>query len=335
MKITAWAVYNKDGLLKKFIYKKQLKPSEVYIKVKYCSLTRGDVRFIDNYWGDIKYPLVPGLEIIGTIKDKGDQVKTLNIHDIVGIGYQIYSCFHCEYCLSGKEQFCISQKLIPINELGGFADSIIIDYRFVFPMPLNMQTPSSTPLLCAGLTTFTAIKKAKVKKGMTVGVIGIGSLGHLALQFLNKMGCHVTAFSHSITKLKTLKELGAENIILSNNEKGLAQLERRYDFIISCSSENLNWELYIKALKPEGTLCFVGLPSDKISFKAELLADYAQKKIMGNYIGSRSDMKNMLNFASKNNIQAIIEKFPMEQVNHAIEKMKKGEFPFSAVLINK
>jgi uncharacterized zinc-type alcohol dehydrogenase-like protein len=219
-----------------------------------------------------------------------------------------------------------------VNDFGGFDDQIIVDYRFVFKMPKNLQSPSSTPLLCAGLTPFAAIKKAEVKKGMNVGVVGIGSLGHLAVQFLAKMGCHVTAFTHSKQKENILKKLGAEKVINSTDENELKTIGRKYDFILSTSAESVNWELYIKALKPEGTLCFVGLPSEKVNFKAELLADYAQRKIMGNYVGSRKDMEDMLEFASTHNIQAMVETYPMNKVNEAIEKMKNGKIPFSCVL---
>jgi len=334
MKISGWAAKTKGSLLERFTYERNLSPHELLVDIKFCSLTRGDVRFIDNYWGDIIYPFIPGLEIIGEVKEKGKDVLSIKIGDVVGVGYQVGSCFKCYYCLAGKEQFCLSQKLIPVNEYGGIADSIIVDCRFAFKLPKNLRTPASTPLLCAGLTPFAAIKKAEVKKGMNVAVIGIGSLGHLALQFLNKMDCKVTVFSHSKSKNNLLKKLGANTIISSKNDDDIKKFERKFDFIISTSSASLNWELFIKALKPEGIFCFVGLPPDKVSFKAELLADYAQKKIMGNYIGSRKDMKDMLDFASKHNIQAVVETFPMNQVNQAIEKMKNNIPLFSVVLIN-
>ena len=334
IRISAWAAMEKGGCLKKFTYERELTSKEILVDIKYCSLMRGDLRFIDNYWGDSIFPLVPGLEIIGIVKETGSDVKNIKIGDFVGVGYQVGSCFKCEYCLSGKEQFCPSQKLIPASDYGGLADFIIVDHRFAFIMPKNLRAPSSVPLLCAGLTCYSAIKKAGVRQKMNVGVVGIGNLGHLAVQFLNKMECSVTAFSHSKQKEKPLKMLGAEKFVQTDDEAELVRLERKYDFIISTSSASLNWELYLRALKPEGTLCFVGLPPDKISFKAELLADYAQRKIMGSYVGSRKDMADMLAFASKYNIHAFVEEFPMKGVNMAIEKMRKNEILFSAVIVN-
>ena len=332
MKINAFAACAPKEELKSFTYERTPKESEIVVSVQSCSLTRGDIRFIDNYWNDTKYPMIPGLEIIGKVTEIGNDVKDIMIGDIVGIGYQVASCMTCEYCLSGKEQFCLKQQLIPVHEYGGLADTFIVDHRFAFKMPENLQGADATPLLCSGLTPFAAIKKCKVQKDMNVGVVGVGSLGHLAIQFLSKMGCNVTAFSHALDKSETLKNLGASSIILSTDEQSLQKLERQFDFIISTSAGSLPWEKYIKMLRPEGTLCFVGLPPEPISFKAELLADFAQKSIVGNYIGSREDMKEMLEFASQHNIKATAEIFPMEKVNDATQKMRKNEISFSLVL---
>ena len=331
--ISAWAAKEKGGLLKKFTYQSEIRPLETLVKVKYCSLTRGDIRFIDNFWGDIVYPVVPGLEIIGVVEETGSEVKNLKIGEYVGIGYQIGSCFKCEYCLSGKEQFCASQKVIPINGYGGLAEQIIVDYRFCFPLPKNLQTPEAAPLMCSGLTPFSAIRKAGVKRGMKTGVVGIGSLGHLTIQVLNKIGCDVTAFSHSKNKEVILNKLGVNKSSSSTDDKELSRFVRKFDFIISTSSASLNWDQYLKALKPNGTLCFVGLPPENISFKAELLADYAQKIILGSYIGSRKDMKDLLKFAAENEIKAVENIFPIKGINEAIEKMRNSEIPFSTVIV--
>ena len=334
MKINAYATFAPQSPLKKFIYEREPTKNEIVISIKSCSLTRGDVRFIDNYWKDTTYPFIPGLEIIGTVIKIGSEVKGFTKGDVVGVGYQVKSCFECEYCKAGKEQFCLKQRLIPLNEYGGFAEHIIIDYRFVFKMPDNLQTTESTPLLCSGLTVYTAIVKyISDNSAMKVGVVGIGSLGHLAIQFLNKMGNHVTAFSHTETKKNIIENLGAEDVIISNDLKTIKKLERTYDFILSTSAGSLSWQDYIKMLKPEGILCFVGQPPDNISFRAELLSDYAQKRVVGSYIGSRNDMKNMLTFAAKHKIHAFAEVYPMTKVNEAITLMRKNEIPFSAVLI--
>lgn len=334
MKIKGLAVLKAGEKLQEFEYEKEITDNNVLVKIKYSTMTLGDTRFIENFWGDTKYPLIPSLEIIGEVQEVGKNINELTKGDIVGIGYQVSACFECEYCLAGKEQFCQKQKLICVSEFGGLSDSIIVDHRFAFKLPENLLDAFSAPLMCSGLTPFVGIKKAGVKEGMKVGVIGVGGLGHLAIQFLNKMGCIVTAFSHTTSKTHLLKELGASDVVDSTNEEELLKLERQYDFLISTSSASLDWNLYVKALKPEGTLCFVGLPPKEVSLKAELLADYAQRSIVGNYIGSRKDMKEMLEFASKHNIKAVGELFNISEANQVVEKVKNNSINFSAILEN-
>ncbi|KKQ92240.1 MAG: Alcohol dehydrogenase zinc-binding domain protein [Candidatus Woesebacteria bacterium GW2011_GWB1_39_10] len=334
MIINGLAVLKQGDKLQPFSYEEELSENDILVSIKYSTCSLGDTRFIDNFWGDTKYPLIPSLEIIGEVKEIGKNVTGLQKGDVVGIGYQVSACFECDYCKQGKEQFCQKQKLICVGEFGGFADSIVVDYRFAFKLPENLQDAFSTPLMCSGLTPYAGIKKAGVKSGMKVGVIGIGGLGHLAIQFLNKIGCDVTAFSHTKSKEELLKKLGANNVVDSTNEIELQKLERWYDFLISTSSASLNWNLYVKALKPEGKLCFVGLPPKEVSLKAELLADYAQRSIIGNYIGSRSEMVEMLEFASKHSIKAVGEVFKMSEASEVVEKVKQNLVTFSAILSN-
>ena len=335
MKIHALAALGEKRPLEHFTYEKDVSPDDVLISILYTSCARGDVRFIDNFWGDSSYPMVPGGEVIGVIKQKGKNVRGLDVEDCVGVGYQVSACFKCNYCRAGKEQFCADQRLLFIHEFGGYAEAMVVDHRFVFKLPKNLCVANATPLLSSGLTVYTAIKKAGATSGMNVGVVGVGNLGHLAIQFLHSMGAHVTAFSHTPAKEKVLKNLGTQSFIPSNDEKELMKVKRQYDFILSTSSGSLNWELFIQALTPQGTLCFVGLPPENISFKAELLADYAQRSIMGNYIGSRADMDEMLQYASKKHILAVCEEFPIRDANYVLDQVRKDTFPFSVVLSNK
>lgn len=332
MKINAWAVKMPRGNLEKFIYEKKINPFDVLISIKYCSFTRGDIGFIDNFWGDTSYPLVPGYEIFGVIKDKGNKVQDFKIEDFVGVGYQVSSCFKCEYCKSGKEQFCKKQRLICVNEYGGLADYIVTDSHFAFKIPPELQKPSYVPLMCSGLTVYSAIKKAGSKPGMRVGVIGIGNLGHLAVQILNKMGCEVTVFTHSKNKIQILRKLGIKHFVDSTDKKSLEREKRKYDIIFNTSTALLDWPVYIGALKEQGSLMLIGLPAKDVCFPAVLLADYAQRGVLGSYIGSRSEMNELLSFASKHNIKALIGLFPSNQIESVVSKVRKGEIPFSSVI---
>jgi len=332
MRINAWAARKPGAELERFSYEKEVGRLDVLIATKYCSLTRGDLGFIDNFWGDSKYPLVPGCETFGVIEKTGIMVEDLRVGDYVGVGYQVFSCFQCEYCKIGKEQFCQKQKVIGVNEYGGLANHIIVDSHFVFKIPPKLRKLDYVPLLCSGLTVFSAIKKVNPKVGMKVGVVGVGNLGHLAVQMLDKMGCQVTAFSHSKEKEATLKKLGARYFVNSIDKEELEREARKYDLIFSTSTAPLDWPVYLKALKPQGNLCIIGLPAEEISFPAVLLADYAQRGILGSYIGSRAEMRELLDFAARHNIKAIVQAFPGEETNNVVSKMRNQEIPFSAVI---
>jgi D-arabinose 1-dehydrogenase-like Zn-dependent alcohol dehydrogenase len=335
MQINAQATRTPNGPFEPFSYEKEVGPLDVLVAVKYCSLTGGDLCFIDNLWGDTVYPLVPGSEIFGVVSGVGGEVKELKVGDFVGLGYQMSSCLVCDYCRQGQEQFCQNQHVLQINGFGGLADHIISDSRFVFKIPDRLQTPIYVPLLCSGLAPYSAIKASELKSGMKIGLVGVGNLGHLALQILMEMGCHVTVFSHSRTKEKFLRQLGAADFKISTDREVLQQESGKYDFIFSTSSGNLDWPLFIKALKPDGTLVFIGLPAQNISFPASLLADYSRKKIVGSYIGSRLEMAEFLDFANVNSIKPAVEIFPMSSANEVLAKLREKSILFSAVLENK
>lgn len=335
MEIHGYAAWSPGKKLTPFVYRKKITSTDVLVRVKFTTCTLSDIRFIDDFWGDSRYPFIPGEETIGVVQKIGNKVRGVKAGDWVGIGWQVGACFRCKWCRTGSEQFCQEKRLARVNEYGGFADYMIVDYRFVFKLPPNLRNSESTPLMCAGLTVWSAIKKNRVKAGMKVGVIGLGRLGHLALQFLDKMGCEVTAFSHSPNKKSALLKLGADFFISSDEPKTLARLGKKYDFLIFTSAASADWNLFIKALKPTGGLCFVGFPPEPISFKIGLLNDYAQKTVMGSYIGSRREMREVLQFSLKNNVRSLVEIFPMNQVNKVIEKVRVFKIPFAAALANR
>jgi uncharacterized zinc-type alcohol dehydrogenase-like protein len=188
--------------------------------------------------------------------------------------------------------------------------------------------------MCSGLTVYSAIRRAGTRAGMEVGVVGIGNLGHLAVQILSRLDCEVTAFSHSKRKESILKRLGVNHFVSSISKKSLEREKGKYDLIFFTSIVSLDWPAYIEALKPQGNLVFVGLPIKNISFPAVLLADYAQRGILGSYIGSRAETRELLNFATQHSIKAVIRLFPMNQLKKVVSQVKKGKIPFSVVLKN-
>lgn len=334
MKIKAYAIKNKGGKAEPFFYEKRLGANDVLVNVTHCGIPQGDIHFIDDDLGDTKFPLVTGQEIVGVVEETGSAVTSIETGDRAGIGYQQEACFGCQYCREGNEQFCPQQKVIGLDSYGGLAEQIIVDSRFAFKIPEKLDSAKSTPLVTSGLTVYAAIARAKLQPNSEVAVLGVGGLGHLAIQFLHKMGHVVSAFSHSPEKKEIIKRLGADYVD-STNPKSLSGYDRKFDFIISTLNVNFALDLYLKMLKPQGKFCLVGLPLNKLSLDSWLLSDYAQRTIYGNYIGSRKDMKDMLTFSAKHSIEGIVEVMPFSKMNEAIEMVRRKKVPIRLVLENR
>jgi D-arabinose 1-dehydrogenase-like Zn-dependent alcohol dehydrogenase len=333
MEIKAYAIKEKGGIAEPFYYERNVGDNEVRVKIIYCAITRGDVQFISDDWGDTKFPLVPGHEIVGMVEETGSKVTALKVGDRVGIGYQQESCFECAFCKAGNEQFCTQQKVIGVDCYGGLAEHIVVDNRFAFKLPAALHSVNAVPLLSSGLTVFSAITRAQLPANSIVGVLGAGGLGQLAIQFLNKMGHEVYAFSHSPDKKEMINQLGAE-CILSSNSHHLSTINKKFDFIIS--TLNVPYELngYLKLLQPQGKFCVVASPLEKQSISLGLLYDYAQRTIYGNYVGSRQNMVDMLDFSVKHHIESAVDVMPFSAMNEAIADVKSGKVKIRLILEN-
>ncbi len=331
MKIVAYAVRQPGGKAEPFVYERRIGRNDVLIKISHCAVTTGDTQMINNEWGDSKFPLVPGHEIIGTIEQTGSNVAGLKNGDRVGVGYQLEACFKCQPCKDGNEQFCLKQKVIAVDLHGGFAKHIVVDWRFVFKIPFNLDSAKSAPLLSSGLTVYSAITRAQLSENSKTAVLGIGGLGHLAIQFLHKMGHEVSAFSRTPEKSEMIHSLGGKFIDSSNLSENHI---RKFDFILSTLNVDFDLNLYLRMLAPQGKFCIVAQPLNKLSFNAGLLYDYAQRTIYGNYTGSRKDMMNMLAFSAKHNIQSIVDVMTFSEMNKAIDRVRTGRVPMRLVLHN-
>ena len=333
MKIAAYAVKEPGGKAEPFFYERRVGKNDVLVKISHCAIATGDVQFINNDWNDTKFPLVPGHEIIGTVKQTGSNVSGLKNGDRVGVGYQVEACFNCQFCKDGNEQFCPKQKVIAVDFPGGLAAHIVVDGRFAFKIPSKLDSAKSAPLLSSGLTVYSAIVRAKLPARSKTAVMGIGGLGQLAIQFLHKMGHDVVAFSRTVEKKEMIGRLGGEYVD-SSNLGASTDLIRKFDFILSTLNVDFDLNAYLRMLKPQGKFCVVAQPLNKLTLNAGLLYDNAQRSIYGNYTGSRKDMTNMLSFSAKHNVQSIVDVMPFSKMNEAIELVKTGKVPMRLVLQN-
>ena len=336
MKINCYAAMAEKQPLEKFQYEsKELGDLDVEVSITHCGICYSDVHMIDNDLGMAVYPFVPGHEIVGIISDLGSNVTALKKGDRVGIGWQAKSCNTCEWCINGEENLCpeVFTSGTWGNPHGGFAESIIVDNRFAFSIPENLASEDVGPLMCGGITVYAPLINNGVKPSMKVGVIGIGGLGHLALQFVRAFGCEVTAFSSSPAKEEEARSFGAHHFVSSNDTDQIQKIARSLDMILSTIHGDLDWNSYLIALRPNGKLCFLGVPSDVISIQPPSLI-FGQLSVCGSLIGSPSAIREMLEFAARHDIKAQSDIMPMSEVNAAITKLKDNKARYRMVLKN-
>jgi alcohol/geraniol dehydrogenase (NADP+) len=310
-----------------------LGPKEVEIGVTHCGICHSDLHLISNDWGISQYPFIPGHEVIGTVTAVGTAVSSLAVGQRVGLGWQSNSCGHCEWCIRGMENLCSDSEATCVHRHGGYANRVRANARFVIPIPNALPSEEAAPLLCGGITVYNPMRTHGVNPSSRVGVVGIGGLGHLAVQFARVFGAEVTAFSSSVTKEEEARELGANHFVNSRETKAMRDVVGTMDLILSTVNADQDWAPYIHALRPTGTLCFVGLPPSPIAVPAFPLIS-GIRSISGNPSGSPCRLREMLDVAARHGIKAKTQRFLMAEANEAIEKVKKNKVRYRAVLAN-
>jgi uncharacterized zinc-type alcohol dehydrogenase-like protein len=311
----------------------ELKMNEVEIKITHCGICHSDIHLIDNDWGLSKFPFVPGHEIVGTVSAVGAEVRDLAVGQRVGIGWQADSCGICEWCRQGDEHLCAAAQPTCVGRNGGYADSIRVNSRFAIPVPDALESETVAPLLCAGITVYSPMHNLAVRPSSRVGVIGIGGLGHLGLQFARAFGAEVTAFSTSTDKEEEARRLGAHHFVNTRDNGALKKIAGSFDLLLSTVGADQDWSSIVNSLRRKGTLCVVGVPPSPISIQAFPLIS-GQRSISGSPTGSPRDLYQMLDVAARHGVKAITESFPMAKANEALVRVKKNQLRYRAVLTN-
>ena len=310
-----------------------LGPLDVEVEITHCGICHSDVHLINDDWDIGRYPLVPGHEIIGSVAALGSNVAGLKRGQRVGIGWQRSACGACEWCLSGFDNLCPRSEATCVHHYGGFAERIRADSRYCFPVPEALPSETAAPLLCGGITVYSPLRHYGVHAGMRLGVVGIGGLGHLALQYARAFGCEVTAFSSTPAKADEARRLGAHRFVVSTDRKAMEKAAGSQDFMLNTVSADIDWPAFLKSLRPNGTLCLVGVaPGDLQVSPDELIG--GQKTICGSAIGGRARIAEMLEFSARHGIQARVEVVPMAEANRAVEKVEKNLARYRMVLRN-
>ena len=330
--INAYAAFEPKGELKPYQYDPgELKADEVEIDVRYCGICHSDLSMIDNEWGLTAYPLVPGHEVVGTVGQVGRDVASLKPGASVGLGWHSHYCHQCPSCHSGDHNLCGDATMTIVGHHGGFADKVRADAASVIPIPEGIDLKSAGPLFCGGVTVFNPLLQFDIKPTDKVAVIGIGGLGHLALQFLNAWGCHVTAFTSSEAKTQQALQLGAHDTLNSRDESAVAAAAGQFDLIISTVAVKLDWNLYLTTLKPKGRLHFVGATLEPLDIGVFNLI-MGQRSVSGSPVGSPATIAQMLEFAQRHEIKPIVQSYKFEQVNEALDQLRSGDVRYRLVL---
>lgn len=312
---------------------------DVQIEILFCGICHSDLHSVRGEWGDVAYPLVPGHEIVGRVTKVGSAVTRIKVGDLAGVGCMVDSDGTCPHCKAGHEQFCpngVMTYASPDKHLGGvtqggYSESIVVDERFVLRVPTNLTLAGVAPLLCAGITTYSPLRRQGVTKGMKVGVVGLGGLGHMGVKLAKAFGAHVVAFTTSPGKKEDALRLGADEVVVSTNADAMQKHAWSFDFILDTVSADHDINAYMNLLQPNGNLTLVGAPPKPLNVAAFSLIP-GNRSLSGSNIGDIRETQEMLDFCSEHNITADVEVIPIQKVNEAYERLVKSDVKYRFVI---
>ena len=309
-----------------------LGPEDVEVAVEFCGICHSDLSMQNNDWGITQYPFVPGHEVVGRVAARGERVSRLAVGQRVGLGWYARSCRSCPQCLGGDQNLCPTAEGTIVGRHGGFAQRVRAHEGWTIALPEALDASKAGPLFCGGITVFNPILQAGVTGLSRVAVVGIGGLGHLALQFLRAWGCHVTAFTSTAAKADEARAMGAHDVVATRDEGALGKLAGTFDMILVTVNVALDWDAYVAALAPRGTLHFVGVVPPATLSVFPLIG--GQKKVGGTPLGSPLATAKMLEFCARHAIAPVTEHFPMSRANEALEHLHAGKARYRIVLEN-
>ncbi|WP_196934437.1 NAD(P)-dependent alcohol dehydrogenase [Sphingobacterium hungaricum] len=316
-------------------------PKDVEIEILFCGVCHSDLHTARNDWGGTKYPAVPGHEIVGRVKSVGSAVSKHQVGDLVGVGCIVDSCHTCASCQQDLEQYCLNGFVGTYNgkdahlggqTYGGYAETVVVDESYVLRVPKHLDLAAVSPLLCAGITTWSPLRHWNVKEGSKVAVIGLGGLGHMAIKLAKGLGASVTLFSRSENKIQDAKDLGADEVIISTNAEEMKGAAGKFDLIIDTVPYAHDVNPYIATLTINGTLVLVGYlgPLDPMLHTVPMIM--GRRSVAGSVIGGIAETQEMLDFCGEHNIVSEIELINMQDINGSYERMLKSDVKYRFVI---
>jgi uncharacterized zinc-type alcohol dehydrogenase-like protein len=338
---TGYATSAANEPLQPFSFERRdLRPKDVKIEIEFCGVCHSDLHQARNEWGNTAYPCVPGHEIVGKITAVGSSVTKFRTGETVGVGCMVDSCRECASCRQGLENYC-EKGFVPTyngrdkstgeTTYGGYATAIVVDEDFVLRLPENLDLAAVAPLLCAGITTYSPLRRWKVGRGSKVGIVGLGGLGHMAVKLAHAMGAQVILFTTSPGKSEDAKRLGADAVVVSKDAGQMAAHANSFDFILDTVGVNHDVNIYLNLLRRDATMVQVGAPEKPLSVAAFSLIMH-RRNFAGSLIGGIPETQEMLDFCGKHGIVSDIELIPIDQINTAYERMLKSDVKYRFVI---
>jgi uncharacterized zinc-type alcohol dehydrogenase-like protein len=317
-------------------------PTDVQIDILFCGVCHSDVHTARGEWAGTRYPCVPGHEIVGRVVEVGGRVARFKTGDNVGVGCMVDSCQACSACAEGLEQYCENgftgtyngpEQGTGGNTYGGYSNRIVVDEKFV----LNVRHPQEqmaavAPLLCAGITTWSPLRKWKVGPGQTVGVVGLGGLGHMGVKLARALGAQVVLFTTSPGKSADALRLGAQEVVISTDGKAMAGQRNRFDLVLDTVAAPHDLDPFLGMLKRDGTLVLVGAPSSPHPSPGVFNLILKRRRLAGSLIGGIAETQEMLDFCARHGIVSDIETIPIASINEAYERMLKSDVKYRFVI---
>ena len=337
----SYAAHSPTGRLELFSFdRRSPRDNDVVIDILYCGICHSDLHTARNDWGNAKYPIVPGHEIIGRVLEVGPRVTRFKVGDSVGVGCMVDSCQHCSSCGKGWEQYCENGATYTYNGTdrvdgsrtqGGYSEQIVVKEDFVLKVPEGLDLAGAAPLLCAGITTYSPLRHWKVGPGSQVAIVGLGGLGHMGLKLAKAMGADVTLFSRSPDKQADAHRLGADRVVLSTDPAQMAGVAGRFDLIIDTVPYVHDLNPYVPTLAAGGTLVMVGYlgPLEALSTSPLVLK---RRALAGSLIGGIAETQEMLDFCGQHGITSDVEMIRIDDVNEAYERLLKADVKYRFVI---
>jgi len=310
---------------------------DVQIDILFCGICHSDLHQIRGEWSSLPtvYPCVPGHEIVGRVTRVGSAVTRLEPGDLAAVGCLVDSDGTCPECRAGLEQFCPEatftynspDKYLGNVTYGGYSESVVVNERFALRVPANLDLAGTAPLLCAGITTYSPMRRQGVTKGKKVGVVGLGGLGHMGVKFAHAFGAHVVVFTTSPHKKDDAFQLGADEAVVSRNADEMEKHAGSFDFILDTVSADHDIDAYVKLLGRDGNLTLVGAPDKPLSVSAFSLL-LRRRSLSGSLIGGLAETQEMLDFCGAHQITSDVEVIPIQQVNEAYERLLRSDVKY-------